>query len=89
MAEKVKIPEIRFKGFTEDWEESKLAELADFLKGHGYSKNDLIEVGTPIILYGRLYTKYQTIISEVDTFALAYNGSIYSTGNEVIVPAQQ
>jgi len=87
MAEKKKIPEIRFKGFSDEWEERKLNEVADFLKGHGYSKNDLVEVGTPIILYGRLYTKYETIISEVDTFALDSKGSIYSTGNEVILPA--
>ena len=87
MAEKKKIPEIRFKGFNEEWEERKLGVMADFFKGHGYSKNDLVEFGTPIILYGRLYTKYETIISDVDTFALDYKGSIYSTGNEVVVPA--
>ena len=87
MAEKKNKPEIRFKGFNEEWEESKLGEVANFLKGHGYSKNDLVEVGTPIILYGRLYTKYETIINEVDTFALDFKGSIYSIGNEVIVPA--
>jgi type I restriction enzyme S subunit len=80
-------PKLRFAGFTVDWEQRKLCKIADFSKGRGYSKNDLVEGGTPIILYGRLYTKYQTVISEVDTFALANNGSIYSTGNEVIVPA--
>lgn len=81
------IPEIRFKGFSEGWEERKMEELAVFFKGQGYSKNQLVEIGTPIILYGRLYTKYQTSISEVDTFALGNDKSIYSTGNEVIVPA--
>ena len=40
----------------------------NFQKGYGYSKNDLKESGTPIILYGRLYTKYEIIIDEVDTF---------------------
>lgn len=87
MAEKIKIPEIRFKGFDEEWEKRKMEELAVFFKGQGYSKNQLVEIGTPIILYGRLYTKYQTSISEVDTFALENDKSIYSTGNEVIVPA--
>ena len=47
----------------------------------------MTEVGTPIILYGRLYTKYQFAISEVDTFAVPRNGAVYSQGNEVIVPA--
>ena len=80
-------PEIRFSGFSDDWEECKLSEVADFAKGHGYSKNDLVETGTPIILYGRLYTKYQAIISDIDTFAVDIKGSVYSTGNEVIVPS--
>lgn len=45
------------------------------------------ENGTPIILYGRLYTKYETVISEVDTFVDVQPNSVYSTGHEVIVPA--
>lgn len=81
------VPEIRFWGFTEDWEQRKLGDMAEFSKGSGYSKGDLIESGTPIILYGRLYTKYETIISDVDTFVEAKDGSVYSKGGEVIVPA--
>ena len=80
-------PNVRFKGFTEDWEQRKLDDVAEFSKGSGYSKGDLIESGTPIILYGRLYTKYETIISDVDTFVGAKDGSVYSKGGEVIVPA--
>ena len=81
-----KKPEIRFEGFTDDWEQRKLGELASFSKGSGYSKSDLTDAGTPIILYGRLYTKYETVISKVDTFADAKSGSVYSKGGEVIVP---
>ena len=69
------------------WEQRKLGDLVQFSKGTGYSKGDLRESGTPIILYGRLYTKYETVISEVDTFADAKAGSVYSRGGEVIVPA--
>ena len=64
-----------------------MGDVAEFSKGSGYSKGDLIESGTPIILYGRLYTKYETIISDVDTFVEAKDGSVYSKGGEVIVPA--
>lgn len=60
------VPEIRFKGFTDAWEQRKLKELATFAKGTGYSKSDLTEQGTPIILYGRLYTKYETKINDVE-----------------------
>ena len=81
------VPEIRFKGFTDAWEQRKAVDIAEYSKGNGYSKGDLIEIGTPIILYGRLYTKYQFSISEVDTFATPKDGSIYSQGNEVIIPA--
>ena len=81
------VPEIRFKGFTDPWEQRKLAEIANFSKGVGYSKNDLCEEGTPIILYGRLYTKYETSIFDVDTFVKEKAGSVYSKGGEVIVPA--
>lgn len=82
-----KVPKIRFAGFSDDWEQRKLDDVAEFSKGNGYSKGDLIEVGTPIILYGRLYTKYETSISDVDTYVEAKEGSVYSKGGEVIVPA--
>ena len=82
-----KYPEIRFPEFTDAWEQRKLDAAAKFSKGNGYSKRDLIESGTPIILYGRLYTKYETSISDVDTYVEAKEGSIYSKGGEVIVPA--
>lgn len=80
-------PEIRFKGFADAWEQRKLGTLVKFSKGIGYSKGDLKKSGTPIILYGRLYTKYETVITDVDTFVDARNNSVYSCGGEVIVPA--
>jgi len=80
-------PQVRFKGFDEDWHEKKLEYLADFSKGKGYSKNDLTEKGIPIILYGRLYTNYKTIIKNVETFVKAKGINILSKGGEVVVPA--
>lgn len=80
-------PQVRFKGFTDAWEQRELRTAATFSKGSGYSKNDLRESGTPIILYGRLYTKYETVINDVDTFVEETPNSVYSTGHEVIVPA--
>ena len=73
--------------FDFSWEQRKAIDIADYSKGNGYSKGDLTDAGTPIILYGRLYTKYRFAISEVDTFAFPRNGAVYSQGNEVIVPA--
>ena len=80
-------PEIRFEGFTDPWEQRKLGELCIISKGHGYSKADIRDAGTPLILYGRLYTQYKSRIENVDTFAVEQEGSLLSKGNEVIVPA--
>ena len=43
MGDNSKKPGIRFKGFTDDWEQRKLGEVAEFSKGSGYSKGDLVE----------------------------------------------
>ena len=72
---------------TPSWEQRKLGELCTFSKGHGYSKADIKDAGTPLILYGRLYTQYESRIEEVDTFTVEQDESILSSGNEVIVPA--
>ena len=87
VTEKTNVPEIRFAGFTDPWEQRKLGELCTFSKGHGYSKADIRDAGTPLILYGRLYTQYESRIEEVDTFTVERDGSILSRGNEAIVPA--
>ena len=84
---KRKVPKLRFPGFTEDWEQRKLGEVATFSKGNGYSKSDLVSDGQPIILYGRLYTNYETTINKVDTFVELKDNSVISQGGEVIVPA--
>lgn len=64
-----------------------MGELCTISKGHGYSKADIRDAGTPLILYGRLYTQYEARIENVDTFAVEQEGSLLSKGNEVIVPA--
>lgn len=80
-------PRLRFQGFEGEWERRNLNDIAKFSKGRGYSKNDLCDKGTPIILYGRLYTKYETVINFVETFAAQKDNSVISKGNELIIPA--
>lgn len=82
-----KVPEIRFDEFEGEWERCDLKNIATFSKGTGYSKSDLVPEGTPIILYGRMYTNYETTISNVDSFVIPKKKSVYSRGGEVIVPA--
>lgn len=83
------VPKRRFKEFVGDgeWEQNQLKELAEFSKGRGYSKSELQTDGQPIILYGRLYTKYETVISTVDTFTHIKENSVLSKGGEVLVPS--
>lgn len=82
------VPEIRLNGFEGEWEVQTLKELASFSKGNGYTKNDLVNSGKEIILYGRLYTNYQTVISKVNTFVTTVKANtVVSKGGEVIVPA--
>ena len=64
-----------------------MGEFCTISKGHGYNKADIRDAGTPLILYGRLYTQYESRIENVDTFAVEQEGSLLSKGNEVIVPA--
>lgn len=80
-------PEIRLKGFEGEWIKTPLAKIAKFSKGRGYSKMDLRPNGSPIILYGRLYTNYETVINDVDTFVETKDNSVLSKGGEIIIPA--
>ena len=80
-------PDIRFQAYIDDWKEQRLEKVVEFSKGKGYSKKDLQKSGRPIILYGRLYTDYEFVIDDVDTFTEEKDGSVISKGNEVIIPA--
>lgn len=83
-----KVPEIRLDGFEGDWTFLTLGEEAEFLKGSGFAKKDLRNDGSPIVLYGRLYTQYETVIQDVDTFVDPSDQKcVTSRGGEVLVPA--
>lgn len=82
-----KVPQIRFNGYSDDWEERNLSDLATFSKGKGYSKSDLVSDGFPAILYGRMYTKYESQINDVnDTFVADATDAVLSQTGDVIVP---
>lgn len=44
-----KVPEIRFDGFTEDWEQRKLPEFVSFFNGLTYTPDDVEETGTLVL----------------------------------------
>lgn len=60
----------RFKpdngGEFPEWEEVCLGDIAEFSRGKGLTKKDIVENGSKkCILYGQLQVKYQTIIKNV------------------------
>lgn len=44
-----KVPEIRFKGFTDEWEQRKLPEFVTFFNGLTYTPDDVEETGTLVL----------------------------------------
>ncbi|MBB6432990.1 restriction endonuclease subunit S [Leuconostoc carnosum] len=58
-----KIPELRFKGFTDDWEERKLIEVANYRNGKAHEKDisedgDYIVVNSKFVSTNGLVKKY-------------------------------
>lgn len=82
------MPELRFVGFSEEWEKETLGNLNKFSKGKGYSKNDLSDEGYQIFLYGQMYTDYQMQVNELKTHVKTLKkNSVLSNGNEVLIPS--
>ncbi|WP_242458389.1 restriction endonuclease subunit S [Weissella confusa] len=79
---------LRFAGFAEPWVRRHLSDIATFSKGKGFSKSDLVSDGFPAILYGRMYTNYESQIDGVnDTFVADATDAVLSQTGDVIVPA--
>lgn len=83
-----KSPQLRFEGFTDDWEERKLGEVGYFYYGKSAPKWSVTEdAETPCVRYGELYTKYGAKISNIYSHTNINPKNLkFSTGNEVLVP---
>lgn len=80
-----KVPELRFAGFADDWEERKLGTIYDFGKGKGLPLDSFIySSNNPAIAYGHLYTKYSEVISEV--FWGSNDNGVLSKDNDLLFP---
>ncbi len=82
------IPEIRFAGFTGDWEQHKLDEWGSFYYGKSCPKWSVTEDATiPCIRYGELYTKFGAKIDRVYSYTnMSPNNLRFSKGTEVLIP---
>jgi len=63
-----KTPEIRFKGFTEDWEQRKLLEVADYRNGKAH-ENDIDDNGKYIVVN----SKFVSTNGEIKKFSNKQN----------------
>ena len=76
----------RLPGFSDDWEEKKLIELAEFLKGTGLTKGKLTLSGKyKCILYGELFTTYSQIIKNVESRTSHKEGLVSKKG-DILMP---
>ena len=84
----IKVPNLRFPEFQGEWEEERLADIADLYKGTGISKDQLSDDGEPCILYGELYTKYksETIREVISKTNINNTKLVRSKANDVIIP---
>ena len=79
------IPEIRFKGFNDDWEQCKYKDIGIPLSGGKLSYDSLDDDGDKkCVLYGDLYTKYDCIIQDIKNRTFEVGNSIIK--NDILFP---
>lgn len=71
-----KNPEIRFEGFTDDWEQRKLGEVAEYRNGKAH-ENEIDEDGEYIVVN----SKFVSTNAEIRKFSNAQNEPLYE--NEI------
>jgi len=78
---------LRFSGFTDEWNEVTLNDVATFSKGKGISKNDISNYGIECVRYGELYTKYNEMIYNIESKTdLNKNELKLSEKNDILMP---
>ena len=80
---------MRFPEFQGEWEKCKLGDIATLTKGSGISKDQRSATGTPCILYGELYTTYNSevidyVVSRTD---ISDKNLVRSCANDIIIPS--
>ena len=94
-----KKPAIRFKGFTEDWEQRKFTLVFDFLQNNAISRSELAKDGEVMnVHYGDILVKYAEILDiatdEITylmdgSIAKKYQASLLKNGDVIIADAAE
>lgn len=62
-----KIPELRFKGFEDDWKSYLLGKIAFFTNGRAFKHNELLDKGKyPVLRVGNFYTNDKWFYSDLE-----------------------
>ena len=61
------VPEIRFKGFTNAWEQRKLGALVQFVNGRAYKQEELLDIGKyKVVRVGNFNTNEKWYFSDLE-----------------------
>jgi len=82
------IPKLRFKEFTDEWNNYTLKECGSFYYGKSVPKTSVtVNAKTPCVRYGELYSTYNEYIKEIKSYTdLNPNDLKLSKGGEILVP---
>ncbi|WP_339247267.1 restriction endonuclease subunit S [Bacillus sp. FSL R5-0523] len=83
------VPEVRFPGFTGEWEERKLKEVATFINGRAYKQHELLNSGKyKVLRVGNFYTNDSWYYSdlELDEKYYAEKGDLLYTWSATFGP---
>ena len=83
------VPNVRFKGFTDDWKQRKLGEVATFINGRAYSQDELQNSGKyKVLRVGNFYTNDSWYFSdmELDEKYYAKDGDLLYTWSATFGP---
>ena len=71
---KKKVPELRFKGFTDDWEERKFADFIDVKSGKDYKHLNAGSI--PVYGTGGYMLSVDRALSDIDAIGIGRKGTI-------------
>lgn len=81
-----KVPNIRFKGFTDDWEQRKLGEIADLYQPTTISSSELKKSGYPVFGANGYIGYYDKCNHNEDQVTISARGEGTGTPNFVVGP---
>ena len=82
MQDNEKKPALRFKGFTDPWEQRKLGDVAAFINGRAYSQSELLPMGKyKVLRVGNFYTNdswYYSDLKLAEKYYANYGDLLYT-----------